>query len=183
MIRKPAIVQVFLFLVRRNIRKLMRKHIIEFELSTFESMEELTEDDRSLMQVAIKARENAYAPYSNFHVGAAVLLESGEIVIGSNQENASYPSGLCAERVAVFHAGAKFPGVSITSIAISASSKERIVDRPAAPCGNCRQSISEYETKQGTPITLIMMGEKGEILKCNSIADILPLAFDSSFLN
>ena len=160
----------------------MRKQKIEFELSSYESMQELSEEERQLMQVAIKARENAYAPYSRFHVGASVLLENGEIVIGNNQENASYPSGLCAERVAVFQAGARFPGVTIKTIAISASSKIHTVHRPAAPCGNCRQSISEYEINQGTPITLLMMGEKGEILKCNAIADILPLAFNGSFL-
>ena len=102
--------------------------------------------------------------------------------MGNNQENASYPSGLCAERVAVFQAGARFPGVAIKTIAVNAASNDYVVDKPAAPCGNCRQSISEYEIKQGTPIALLMMGESGQILKCASIADILPLAFNGSFL-
>lgn len=160
----------------------MKKQHIGFDLLIFHSMDELTKEDNDLMKAAIEARKNAYAPYSSFYVGAAVNLENGEVVIGNNQENASYPSGLCAERVAIFQAGAKFPGVKITSIAISATSKNYVVERAAAPCGNCRQSISEYETKQGSPIVLLLMGEVGEVLKCRSIADILPLAFNSSYL-
>ena len=160
----------------------MKKKKIAFELLVFDSVEELSSEDRRLMQTAVEARKNAYAPYSNFQVGAALLLENGEVVIGNNQENASYPSGLCAERVAIFQAGAKYPGIVIKSIAISAASANYRVDRPAAPCGNCRQSISEYEVKQERPIQLLMMGETGEVLKCSSVADILPLAFNSSFL-
>ncbi len=160
----------------------MRKHKIDFYLTIYESFDELSKEDRLLMSEAIAARKNAYAPYSNFHVGAAVLLENGKIVIGNNQENASYPSGLCAERVAVFHAGAKYPDVQIKSIAITATSNNYMVSTPAAPCGNCRQSISEYEVKQKIPIRLLLMGEIGEVFQCNSIADILPLGFDSSFL-
>ncbi len=160
----------------------MKKKKISFELLVFDSVEELSSEDRRLMQTAVEARKNAYAPYSNFQVGAALLLENGEVVIGNNQENASYPSGLCAERVAIFQAGAKYPGIVMKSIAISAASANCKVDRPAAPCGNCRQSISEYEVKQERPIQLLMMGETGEVLKCSSVADILPLAFNSSFL-
>ena len=160
----------------------MKKRKIAFELSVFESFEELSEDDQKLMHIAVAARKNAYAPYSSFHVGAAVLLENGEIIIGNNQENASYPSGLCAERVAVFQAGAKYPGVTIECIAISANSKNYAVNKPTVPCGNCRQSISEYEIKQGSAIELLLMGETGEVFKCCAIADILPLAFNSSYL-
>ena len=160
----------------------MKKQTISFELSVFESLEELNEQDHNLMLMAIDARKDAYAPYSNFMVGAAVLLENDKVVIGSNQENASYPSGLCAERVAVFQAGAKYPGVAIKSIAITAMSKTNLVEKPAAPCGNCRQAISEYEYKQKSPIELLLMGEKGEIIKCQSLADILPLGFDNSYL-
>lgn len=160
----------------------MRKQNIGFELLVFDTLEELCDEDHKLMTAAIEARKKAYAPYSKFQVGAAVLLENGEIVMGNNQENASYPSGLCAERVAIFYAGANFPNVIIKSIAISATSMNYVVDKPAAPCGNCRQAMSEYEVKQKQPIPLLMMGEAGEVLKCNSIAEILPLAFDSSFL-
>ena len=160
----------------------MEKKQISFELSIFENMEELSQSEQKLLQAADRARENAYAPYSNFQVGAALLLENGEIIIGSNQENASYPSGLCAERVAVFQAGARFPGVAIKMLAITVASKEHLVDSPAAPCGNCRQSIMEYEQNQKSPIVLLLKAEKGPIYKCNSMGDILPLAFNSSFL-
>lgn len=160
----------------------MRKQEITIELTIFETIEELSSPNQKLMRQAIEARKNAYAPYSNFEVGAAVLLENGEVVIGNNQENASYPSGLCAERVAVFQAGAKYPGISIKAIAISATSKNYTVDKPAAPCGNCRQAISEYEVRQRSPIKLFLMGEAGEVIVCNSLADILPLAFTNSFL-
>ncbi len=160
----------------------MRKQKITIELTVFDTIEELSSANQELMLLAVEARKNAYAPYSNFEVGAAVLLENGEVVIGNNQENASYPSGLCAERVAIFQAGAKYPGISIKCIAISATSKNYTVDKPAAPCGNCRQAISEYEVKQRSPIKLFLMGETGEVVVCNSLADILPLAFDNSFL-
>lgn len=160
----------------------MKKQKVSFELTVFESLEELSKEDRELMVAAIEARKNAYAPYSKFQVGAAVLMDNGEVVIGSNQENASYPSGLCAERVAIFQAGAQFPGVPIKAIAISATSKNYAVNKPAAPCGNCRQSISEYEIKQQNPIRIMMMGEIGEVLVCDSVSDILPLAFNKLYL-
>ncbi|GMN10993.1 cytidine deaminase [Croceitalea sp. MTPC9] len=160
----------------------MEKRNIGFELSIYDSENELTQAEAELLSKAVKARYDAYAPYSNFQVGAAVLLESGEVVVGNNQENASYPSGLCAERVAIFQAGARFPDQRILAIAISAASKNYVVDCPAGPCGNCRQSIAEYEQKQKTPIIMIMRGEKGKIYKCNSIAELLPLAFNNSFL-
>ena len=155
----------------------MEKKKLGFELQLFDSFEELPKEDQILMTQAIQARENAYAPYSEFKVGAAVLLANGKVVIGSNQENASYPSGLCAERVAVFQAGAQFPGVAIKAIAINVGSP-----LPAAPCGNCRQSISEYEQRQERSIPIIMMGTSGEIWKCEAIADILPLGFGNSYL-
>ncbi|PCJ82535.1 MAG: cytidine deaminase [Bacteroidetes bacterium] len=160
----------------------MKKIKSTFEFLVFESFEELSMEDQKLMNSAIEARKNAYAPYSNFKVGAAVLLDNNEVVIGNNQENASYPSGLCAERVAVFQAGAKFPGIVINKVAITATSEKYEVAKPAAPCGNCRQSMVEYEQKQKAPIEILMMGEKGKIIKCNSITDILPFAFDNSFL-
>lgn len=160
----------------------MRKKTISFELQVFETMDELDSEDKKLLQSAIEARKNAYAPYSKFNVGAAVLLKNGVVVIGNNQENASYPSGLCAERVAVFQAGAKYPGIAIKSIAITAMSENHMVKSPAAPCGNCRQAISEYEFRQKEPISILMMGEKGEVIKCNSLSDILPLGFNNTYL-
>lgn len=161
----------------------MQKRNIGFEINIFESENELSQEEQDLLRNAVTARKNAYAPYSNFQVGAAIQLENGEIVIGNNQENASYPSGLCAERVAIFQAGARFPNIGIKAIAISATSKKYMVETPAGPCGNCRQSIAEYEQKQKTPIAILMRGEKGEIYRCSSIADLLPLAFDNSFLS
>jgi cytidine deaminase len=148
----------------------------------YESARELEDQDQILLKEAVIARKKAYSPYSKFNVGAAVLLKNGEIVTGNNQENACYPSGLCAERVAIFYASSKFPGIAIQSIAVSATSKNFVVNKPAAPCGNCRQSVSEYEIKQNSPISIIMSGETGEILKCSSVSDILPLAFNSTFL-
>ena len=127
----------------------MEKRHVGLDLIVYGSEQELTPEDRSLLQKAREVREGAYAPYSGFKVGAALLLESDEIVVGSNQENASFPSGLCAERVAVFQAGARFPDIPIKSIAITASGRVAKLSIPAAPCGNCRQSMLEYETRQG----------------------------------
>ncbi|NKI28153.1 cytidine deaminase [Arenibacter sp. 6A1] len=160
----------------------MKKQKISFDLMVYETKDELEQKDQELMEAAINARNDAYSPYSKFNVGAAILLDNGEVVIGNNQENACYPAGLCAERVAIFYASAKYPGTIIRSIAISATSQNYCMDKPAAPCGSCRQVISEYEVKQEQPIAIILMGETGEVLKCQSISDILPLAFNKSFL-
>ncbi len=159
------------------------KKKIAFELSVYDVKNELSEEDSYLLDLAVQSRKKAYAPYSKFQVGAAVLLENGEVVLGNNQENASYPSGLCAERVAIFYAGANYPNEIIKTIAISATSEEYEVKEPAGPCGNCRQAIAEYEYKQKSPIALIMRGESGPIYKCDAIADILPLGFNNSFLS
>jgi cytidine deaminase len=156
---------------------------ISFDITVYDSLNELKNDDQKLMSAAVKARQRAYAPYSSFNVGASVLLENGEIIEGNNQENASYPSGLCAERVAVFYAGAKYPGMKIKAIAITAASINHEVSEPAAPCGNCRQAISEYEFRQQEPIKILLMGETGSVIECHSLADLLPLGFNSSFLN
>uniref|UniRef100_A0A3Q2XTG9 CMP/dCMP-type deaminase domain-containing protein n=1 Tax=Hippocampus comes TaxID=109280 RepID=A0A3Q2XTG9_HIPCM len=129
----------------------------------------MSNNDAMLLQEAERARQSSYSPYSNFSVGAALLLESGKIVLGSNQENASFPAGLCAEGVAVFSAGTNFPDEKIKTIAITAASQSTQLDHPAAPCGICRQSIAEYEKKQGTPIQIIMKGQTGPIYICDSI--------------
>nr|WP_291960633.1 cytidine deaminase [Maribacter sp.] len=161
----------------------MSQKKISFDITVYDSLSELSSGDQNLMSVAVKARKRAYAPYSSFNVGASVLLENGEIIEGNNQENASYPSGLCAERVAVFYAGSKYPGMKIKAIAITAASLNHEVNEPAAPCGNCRQAISEYEFRQQEPIKILLMGETGSVIECNSLADLLPLGFNSSFLN
>jgi len=160
----------------------LKKVQLNLEFEEYEFLDELSKEDSSLMNKAVRARSNAYAPYSNFQVGAAILLDNGVVVIGNNQENASYPSGLCAERVAIFQAGALYPNVPIKAIAITATSVNYVVKSPAAPCGNCRQAIAEYEQKQEHSIRLLLMGEIGKIIKCNSLSDILPLAFNNTFL-
>jgi cytidine deaminase len=138
----------------------------------------LNAEDKSLMQQAHEAGKSAYAPYSNFSVGAAVLLENGVVVKGSNQENAAYPTGLCAERVAVFSAGATYPGVAIKSIAITAKSSKISVSNPVTPCGGCRQAISEYEVLYNKPIRFLLMGETGKVLELKNVGSLLPLRFE-----
>jgi cytidine deaminase len=161
----------------------MEKRHIGFDLLVHLSEEGLPAEDRQLLATARQALEGAYAPYSHFKVGAALQLNSGETVIGSNQENASYPSGLCAERVAVFQAGARFPGIPIRAIAIVARSADGRLQIPAAPCGNCRQAILEYETRQDHPIRLLLQAGEGVIYECPSMAALLPLGFDGSYLS
>jgi len=155
---------------------------IEINLEVFESISDLPSSIQNLMNKAHQASENAYAPYSRFKVGAALQLESGEIIIGNNQENAAYPSGLCAERVAVFHAGATHPNATIVSMALTAKSLNNKVTSPVPPCGACRQVLAEYEVKQETPIAIYFMGETGKIVKANSVKELLPLIFDNSYL-
>ena len=160
----------------------MKQIKITSSATIYSNLGELSTEDQILMNKAIKARGNAYAPYSKFHVGAALLLDNGEIVLGNNQENAAYPSGMCAERVAIWQAGALFPGVKIKKLAISASSKITKVDKPIGPCGACRQTLSEYEINQKEPFPIIFMGEVGEIIKTPSLLSLLPFSFDSSYL-
>lgn len=161
----------------------MEKRHVGFDLTVYAGEEELAPEDLRLLQAARKARQGAYAPYSGFKVGAALLLEGGETVLGSNQENASFPSGLCAERVAVFQAGARFPEVRMQCIAICATGRVAPLTIPAAPCGNCRQSMLEYESRQGHPIRILMQGSEGVIYECPSVASLLPLGFDGGFLS
>ena len=134
------------------------------------------------MAQAVAVRKKAYAPYSKFKVGAAILLDNGEVVLGSNQENAAYPSGLCAERVAIFYAGSMYPDAKIVQMAITAASDTNKTESPIPPCGACRQSIAEYEIKQESPIEIYFMGESGAIYKSNSLKNLLPLMFDKNFL-
>jgi cytidine deaminase len=160
----------------------MKKIEITTLAIVYNAISELSIEDKDLMSKAIEARKTAYAPYSKFQVGAALLLENNEIVIGNNQENAAYPSGMCAERVAIWKAGSEFPDVKILKLAISASSLLKKVNKPVGPCGACRQSLSEYEIKQKTPFQILFMGEEGEIVKTDSLASLLPFSFDSSYL-
>ncbi len=160
----------------------MKKVEIKTQITIFESIEELPDSIKELMDKAIEAKHKAYAPYSKFRVGAAFLLENGVIITGSNQENAAYPSGMCAERVAIWRASSEYPNQKIISLAITASSSSQLTDEPVAPCGACRQTLSEYELKQKNKIEVYFMGEIGKVIKTDSLLDLLPIAFDKSFL-
>lgn len=142
---------------------------------------ELPVHDKQLVDRAKSALEDAYAPYSGFRVGAAIALSDGHIVTGNNQENAAYPSGLCAERVAVFHVGSNYPDAEITSIAIAAKPIDTVEFVEAGPCGSCRQVLIEYQNKQETPIYMLLVQSGGNVLKV-AVNDLLPLRFDMDSL-
>lgn len=160
----------------------MKELNINTSFTVFESIDELDKNTKNLMNKAIKARKTAYAPYSNFSVGVALLLDNNEVIIGTNQENAAYPSGLCAERVAIFYAGSQFPNAKIQRLCIAASPIDRDSDIPIPPCGGCRQAIAEYEFKQNASIEIYFMGAKGEVYKSDSLQNLLPLMFDKNHL-
>lgn len=144
----------------------------------YESADQLDPQDRQLAKAAIEAVGNSYAPYSNFNVGAAVMLEDGEIIKGSNQENAAYPSGLCAERTALFYAGATYPDKAVVKLAIAAGQNGKLCDTPATPCGACRQVMAQYQFKGGRPMEVLLIGARN-IWKFSKVDDLLPLIFDS----
>lgn len=160
----------------------MKEITITTQFQAFDSVEELPIDVQDLMEQAVEVRKNAYAPYSKFRVGVAIFLDNGKIVLGSNQENAAYPSGLCAERVAVFHAGAVYPDAKILKMAITAASDTNTTSTPIPPCGSCRQSIAEYEIRQEFPIEIYFMGEVGSIYKSESLKNLLPFMFVKKYL-
>ena len=157
------------------------EHQLHIKYNVFNKLTDLPEKAQNLMKQAITTREKAYAPYSKFKVGAAVLLKNGQTFVGSNQENAAYPSGLCAERVAIYQAATQYPDEEIEMIAISGSAQDPTAF-PVSPCGACRQSLSEYETKQKKLIPVYFMGVEGEIVQTESIKDLLPFLFDGSLM-
>ena len=144
----------------------------------FSSIDELTREDRRLAEAAVEAVANSYAPYSNFNVGAAVMFEDGEIVKGANQENAAYPSGLCAERTALFYASSSRPDIPIKAIALAAGQNGALCKTPATPCGACRQVMAQYQSKSGVPMEILLVGAE-KIWKFSKVDDILPLIFNS----
>jgi len=150
---------------------------ITIRVEEYRSSSELNESDRILLEKATLASQTSYSPYSTFRVGAAVRLANGEIVKGSNQENAAYPSGLCAERTALFYAQSKFPEVPAEAIAIFANSSEFKMDMPVTPCGSCRQVIAEHESRHGHKIRIIMGADNGIIQVVEGIESLLPLMF------
>ncbi|MDN3619169.1 cytidine deaminase [Polaribacter undariae] len=160
----------------------MRKIEVSTSAIVYNDISELSAEDTLLMQKAIEARKKAYAPYSKFHVGAALLLDNGEIVLGNNQESAAYPSGMCAERVAIWKAGSEYPDMKIIKLAITASSTITNVNKPIGPCGACRQTLSEYEINQKSPFQVLFMGEVGEVVVTESLLSLLPFSFDSTYL-
>ncbi len=151
---------------------------IKISYMEYDSIEQMNPEDRELAQAAINATKHSYTPYSKFNVGAAVMLEDGEIITGSNQENAAYPSGLCAERTAMFYASANRPDKAMTKIAVAAGQEGKLCDSPATPCGACRQVMAQYQTKGGRNMEIILVGGK-KIWKFEKVDDILPFIFDS----
>jgi cytidine deaminase len=151
----------------------------EFRLSyeEYASDRELSPADMALLDVAREATIQAYAPYSHFRVGAAARLANGEVITGTNQENASFPAGICAERTLLSVAGAQHPGIAIETLAISYHNENGPSDRPISPCGICRQSIQEFEQRTGQPIRLVLGGRAGNIIIIPRASELLPLAF------
>ncbi|MBN1108794.1 MAG: cytidine deaminase [Bacteroidales bacterium] len=159
----------------------MHEKSISFKWEEYDSPDELAPDDNSLLEQATRAAMNAYAPYSGFRVGAALKLESGIVVTGTNVENAAFPSGICAERNALANASANYPGDRPVALAITALTKDGITGEPVSPCGNCRQVIAEEEYRYGKSIRLIL-GGKNNIRIIENAGDLLPLQFNSDSL-
>ncbi|MEP6513311.1 MAG: cytidine deaminase [Parafilimonas sp.] len=155
----------------------MKKQKHNFIYQVYGSANELSEKDFLLLTKARHATKDAYAPYSNFHVGAAAQLANGRVITATNQENASYPAGICSERVLLSAAAALYPAVSIHTIAISYHNKKGKSNRPVSPCGICRQSLLEYEARFQHPIRIILSGMRGEVYVIPKAGSLLPLSF------
>ena len=160
----------------------MAKKEFRISIEEYARMQELPQEDRQLMELAEAAIEDAYAAYSHYRVGAALRLSNGEVFTGNNQENAAYPSGLCAERVAMFYAKSQYPEESIETVAIAAKADHFTIKEAVAPCGACRQVMAEYQNQQNNPIRVIMKGEEGPVLAVGSVNTLLPLMFHAEEL-
>ena len=160
----------------------MRKEQFVSPYEVYDNPDELNAQDADLLQYAHKAAENAYAPYSRFHVGAAVRLANGVIVSGNNIENAAYPSGLCAERVTLFSAQAQYPDVAVEAIAVTAHSEKTLVNEPIAPCGACRQVMVEVEKISQRKLRVLCQGETGPVMAFDGIETLMPFIFVDKFL-
>ena len=162
----------------------MKESKFEFSYNVFDSIKDLDEKDAWLLREARSVTIHAYAPYSNFHVGAVAILANGEIVVGTNQENASYPVGICAERTLLAAASSSFPGIAIQSMAISYKNvmNPQHSNRPVTPCGMCRQALQEYESRTNHPIRLILAGMEGNVIIIEKSSLLLPLGFNSEEL-
>ncbi len=148
-----------------------------FKFQLYPNWESLQAIDKSVVNKAFEAMEKAYAPYSKFKVGAALLLEDGQIIQGNNQENIAYPSGLCAERVALFHAGAQFPGIAVDLICIVAKGDLMPISQLLSPCGACRQVMLESENRQNKPIRIILVNQDNRTMCIDSVQNLLPFGF------
>ncbi len=151
-------------------------------ITVYDDRLELPAEWQKLLEMAQEAAKKAYSPYSNFKVGAALLLNNGEIVTGNNQENAAYPSGLCAERTAIFYASAQYPEIPFNKLAITAINPTEKLTKPVSPCGSCRQALLEYEQKFNQHIEVLLAGEEGEVYVLKSISDLLPFSFSNEYL-
>lgn len=160
----------------------MKKKTLNINFYEIESPEELSAEDKELVELAKEMTHHSYAPYSEFYVGSAVLLSNGKIIKGSNQENAAYPSGICAERVAVFSASAQYPDVEMTTIAVAARNPRQAMDYPISPCGSCRQVLLEFELKQKKPIRILLTSETGKIYIIEKAIDLTPISFSADDL-
>lgn len=156
----------------------MKEITLNINYTEYDSPDQMSAEDQELVQAANQAREGSYSPYSRFQVGAALRLANGVIVKGANQENAAYPSGLCAERTAMFWASANYPDVPFDTLAIAGADNGVLCDSPASPCGACRQVMAEYQKKYCRPLKTIWVGAK-RIRKFQKVDDILPFIFDS----
>ena len=155
----------------------MEKKTLTIPYEEYASITELNAEDRALLEAAIDAVKGSYAPYSHFNVGAAVRLADGTVVKGANQENAAYPSGLCAERTAMFGASANHPGVPLVSLAVICSREGRLMPNPGSPCGACRQVMAQYEREAGAPMRIIL-GSSGPILVFDRVESLMPFVFN-----
>ena len=161
----------------------MNTKSIQISLTEFENAAQLSSGDMELVKAAFTAASQAYAPYSGFTVGAALRLQNGMVITGNNQENAAYPSGLCAERVAMFYAASQYPEQAIETIAVVARADGLDLSEPATPCGSCRQVMAEYEQLHGKKLRVIMATENGKILLMEGVENLLPLAFLAKHLS
>ncbi len=160
----------------------MIEKICEFFFKEYLQSDELNEVDHALMKMAREATKNAYAPYSKFNVGAAAKLINGQTITGTNQENASYPVGICAERVLLSAAASIYPGIGIETIAISYHNIHGESNTPVSPCGICRQSLREFEIRTQQPIRILLSGMEGKVIEINTASDLLPLGFSGTDL-
>ncbi len=159
----------------------MRLLQVTTQIKRYKNWDELPADETYLLKKARQAAQKSYSPYSNFKVGAAVLLQNGEVITGNNQENAAYPSGLCAERTAIFWANSQYPDVAITKLVITAFKNGETVPNPVAPCGSCRQVMIETETRFNTPIKTIL-DSSNEVWVIEKAGDLLPIFFNGKDL-